>query len=441
MRFRSFHLQCVGRVLFLGASLALLLYLVEHTAYRATPLVVALVIAYQVYSLIHYVEQTNRELSRFFLSIQHEDFSPTFSARGLGSSFAELKQSFTQVQQAFRQARGDTEEHLRYLETVVQHVGIGLIAFTPDGAVELLNHAAKRLLQLGHLRSIRDLRHPALVQALSSLQAGQKALVKLEEHGQALQLALCATRFRLRQQEYTLVSLQNIQGELEEQETDAWQRLIRVLTHEIANSITPITSLAATAHGLLEHPTPDPGQLADVREAVQTIQRRSHGLLRFVEDYRRLTRLPAPQFQLLPVSELFSRVELLMRPQLAEAGIAFHADTDPEALELTADPEQIEQVLINLIRNSLQALEGRAGGRIELRARMDGRGGVLVEVSDNGPGIVAEALERIFIPFFTTNPEGSGIGLSLCRQIMRLHRGTLSARSQPGVETVFTLRF
>ncbi len=201
------------------------------------------------------------------------------------------------------------------------------------------------------------------------------------------------------------------------------------------NSITPITSLAATANGLLRQG----GSLADVQEAMETIQRRSEGLLHFVEDYRKLTRLPSPHFQILPVKELFSRVERLMRPQLA--GVAFHTNIDPESLELTADPEQIEQVLINLIQNAVQALQGQSGGQIALRACMDGRGRVRIEVAGNGPGIVEEALEKVFIPFFTTKPEGSGIGLSLCRQIMRLHRGAITARSRPGEETVLALRF
>ena len=256
-----------------------------------------------------------------------------------------------------------------------------------------------------------------------------------------MQLAVSATVFRLHEQEYTLVSLQNIHSELEEQELEAWQRLIRLLTHEIMNSITPITSLAATADGLLRQVPLSSDGLADAQEAVETIHRRSAGLLHFVEDYRQPTRLPTPHFQILSVREVGGRIEQLMRPQLAQAGIAFHLEIVPESLELTADPEQLEQVLINLLTNALQALQGQQEGRIALRARMDGRGRVVVEVADNGPGIVPEALEKIFIPFFTTKPTGSGIGLSLCQQIMRLHRGTISACSRPGEETVFVLRF
>ena len=444
MDYRRFRLQCIARILVLGGSIYLFLYLLLDTDYRATTLVTVLVIAYQIYALIHYVEKTNRDLSRFFLSIRHADFSQSFVTGGLGSSFDELKKAFNEVLDAFRRARAEKEEHARYLQTVVQHIGIGLVAFRQDGEVELINTAAKRLLKITHLKNVDHLeaRFADLVEKLRHLRPGQKALVKIEEEGEILQLSVYATAFRLREQEYTLVSLQNIQGELEEQEMEAWQKLIRVLTHEIMNSITPIASLAGTVNDMLQTTGQEEDEeIADVRQAMQTIQRRSEGLLHFVDSYRNLTHLPPPQFQIVPVSELFDRVGRLMRPQLEEGKIAFYVEIEPQSLELTADPEQIEQVLINLLRNAMQAVAGQAAARIWLKAGMDGRGHVLVEVIDDGPGIVEEAREKIFIPFFTTRQDGSGIGLSLCRQIMRLHRGTISARSKPGEETAFTLRF
>ena len=213
-----------------------------------------------------------------------------------------------------------------------------------------------------------------------------------------------------------------------------------MLTHEIMNSITPIASLAATADGMLKEGDLDGETAGDIRTAVGTIQRRSEGLLQFVETYRGLTRVPAPSFEVVPVAGLFARVEQLLRPQFAESGVELHTRVDPPGLELTADPGQVEQVLINLLSNAREATEGGAGARVDLSAHL-ARGKVVVEVADNGPGIVEEALGKLFIPFFTTRQNGSGIGLSLCRQIMRLHRGSISVRSQPGVRTVFSLRF
>jgi two-component system, NtrC family, nitrogen regulation sensor histidine kinase NtrY len=449
MGYRNFREVSLLRVLLLCATLILFSYLVLSTSYYVTALIAGLLAAYETYALIQHVERTNRELSRFLEAIRHGDFSQSFSGAGLGPIFDELRLNFNEVFEAFRRARSEKEEQYRYLQTVVQHVGVGLICYQRDGEVELMNNAAKRLLRTNELRNInalqtfsRDLTH-----TLFRLQAGEKALVRVEDNGERLQLAISATELRMRGQVYILASVQNIQSELEEKEMEAWQNLVRVLTHEIMNSITPISSLASTVNELLNSAESDlaqriaPDALEDVRTAVQTIQRRSVGLLHFVETYRKISRIPKPKFQILPAAELFPRVERFMRVEMDKKSIEFQSSIEPETLELTIDPELIEQVLINLILNSIQALEGRPGGRIELRARMDAAGRSLIQVRDNGPGILEEVQEKIFIPFFTTRQEGSGIGLSLSRQIMRLHRGSISVYSVPDVETVFTLKF
>ncbi|OGG54324.1 MAG: histidine kinase [Candidatus Handelsmanbacteria bacterium RIFCSPLOWO2_12_FULL_64_10] len=445
-----FRAQCIVRALLLSATITLWVYLFFETSYYATLLIVGGIAVYQVYALIHYVEKTNRDLDRFLQAIRGADFSQTFTGKGLGASFDALKAAFNEVLNEFRRARAEKEEHYRYLQTVVQHVGIGLIAFQPDGDVELMNNAARRLLRVGSpLRNIQSLEpfSKPLIDTLLRLKPGEKALVRVEDHGELLHLAIYATEFRLRERNFILVSIQNIQSELEEKEMEAWQNLIRVLTHEIMNSVTPIASLASTAHDLLTDRSDDQeageqGEtIRDVRDAVRTIQRRSYGLLHFVDAYRKLTRIPKPNFQIFPVSELFGRAEQLMRSEMENRTIRFRARIEPKSLELTADPELIEQVLINLLLNAVQALEGRPGAAIELTSRMDERGRVVISVKDNGPGILDEVQERIFIPFFTTRRDGSGIGLSLSRQIMRLHRGTISVQSRPNAETIFTLRF
>jgi signal transduction histidine kinase len=245
------------------------------------------------------------------------------------------------------------------------------------------------------------------------------------------------------------VSLQNIRGELEETEIEAWRKLIRVLTHEIMNSITPISSLASTVNDLVRRPpsategtgSSEPETRIDVIQALETIQKRSEGLLHFVDAYRNLTLIPRPKFRLIRLDELLGRVRRLMDASIREHGIGFEIRVEPETLEIAADPELLEQVLINLLVNARQAVEGRPGARIAVTARLDARGRVLIQVTDNGPGIAPENLEQIFVPFFSTKENGSGIGLSLSRQIMRLHDGTISVHSKPGEDTVFTLRF
>jgi signal transduction histidine kinase len=236
---------------------------------------------------------------------------------------------------------------------------------------------------------------------------------------------------------------------LEEREIEAWQKLIRVITHEIMNSITPISSLASTINEMLrdnfqiteENKKFESESLTDIHDAAQTIQKRSQGLLHFVDAYRNLTLIQKPNFQLFPVKELFARVEKLMQANIKDKGIRLKTNVDPKSLELTADPELIEQVLINLLLNALQSVGGQKKARIDLISQLDGRGRILVQVKDNGPGIEKDNLEKIFIPFFSTKDKGSGIGLSLSRQIMRLHHGSITVQSEPKKQTIFTLRF
>lgn len=451
MNYNSFRLNTALRILLLAASLFLLLTLINRTTLYATTAFMAVVVVFQVVSLIRYVERTNLELSRFLRSIRYADFSESFSSRGRGRSFDELSAAFTEVVEDFQRARAEKEEHAQYFQTVVQHVGVGLIAFTPDGEIKLLNTAAKRLLRVDHLASIESLRPLAndLVDTLRSMKSGDRAIVKAELFDEQLHLIVYAKELKLREQHLTLIAIQNIRNELDEKEIDAWQKLIRVLTHEIMNSITPISSLASTVNDMLKSgpPNGEPQRnltsetVHDIRSAVETIEKRSQGLLHFVDAYRKLMRTPLPKFQIVRVSDLFGQVEQLMRHHFVKGKIAFSMAIEPESLEVTADPELIEQVLINLLLNAVESTQSQSKPAIGLSGRMGDHGRVILEVSDNGPGIPKEIQDRIFVPLFTTKPGGSGIGLSLSRQVMRLHRGTIYVHSDSGIPTTFVLRF
>jgi nitrogen fixation/metabolism regulation signal transduction histidine kinase len=446
---KRFYINCTIRVLLLSATICTLAHLFFKTDFLASAIFVCLLGAYQIFSLIRYVTKTNRDLTRLLDSIKYSDFSQSFTNNLKGSGFEELHAAFTDVIKEFQSAKIEKEEHFRFLQTIVDHVGIGLIAFNPEGEVELINSAAKKLLKIPRLGNIKDLESVSsrLAQKFLDLSPGGYDLVKLQQGDDLLQLSIYATGFVLRKQQLMLVAMQDIQHELEEEEMKSWQNLIRVLTHEIMNSITPIASLASTAFGLLkdnqacEFPETVNEVMVDVRDAVNTIEKRSKGLLTFIENYRELTRIPKPDFKIVPIKDLFERVEQLMKDQLELKSIHFSMQIDPKSLAITADAGLIEQVLINLCKNAVEAVDGVSHPKIKLKAETDGLGNPVIKVKDNGRGITEEVAEKIFIPFFTTKQQGSGIGLSLSRQIMRQHKGTLRVSSRPNEETVFKLRF
>ena len=437
------------RILLIAATLLAAVYLLVGTRSYVGAALVGLAAAMQVRGLIRYVEKSNRDLARLLRSIRYSDFSQTFTAEGRGGSFAELSGAFREVMGQFRAARAEKEEQHRYLHTVIQHIGVGLISFRQDGSVALVNNAAKRLLRIPRLKNIQALSRLSedLVDALVRMRAGDRELVKLVDDDELLQLSLSATEFKMRGELIKLVSIQDIQSELEEKEIEAWQKLTRVLTHEIMNSITPISSLASTANELLLDMDAEANgslseeTLTDVRDAVSTIDKRSTSLLSFVRDYRSLTRIPQPDFQVVPVADLFSNVADLLKAQLEDHGIRLETHVEPSTLTATADPELVERVLINLVKNAAEAVAGGREPVVRMTGMIDRRGRTILQVVDNGPGIVPEAIDKIFVPFFTTKKEGSGIGLSLSREIMRQHGGSLSVNSEPGTRTVFTMRF
>jgi len=452
MTYRFFRLNCTIRVALLAATIILFMYLIMNTSLYATTLIVGVTTIAQILTLIHYIEKTNRDLSRFLTSVKYSDFSQTFSASRQGSAFAGLHAAFDEVIAEFQRARTEKEEQYRYLQTVIQHIGLGLLAYDRHGEIDLINNAAKRLLRVTHLKNIGALSSfsEKLVETLFRLQPGEKSLVKVESEGETMQLIVYATAFKRTQRTITLVSLQNIESELAEQEMEAWQKLIRVLTHEIMNSVTPIASLASTVSGLIgqtEHSADgSPATLSvesreDIYEAAATIEKRSKNLLRFTDAYRSLTRIPLPNYQVFPVAEFLNHIAQLLKHQIENEKIDFQITVEPESLSVTADRGLVEQVLINLLLNAIHAVQETENKRIELTSRLNDHGRVIINVADNGIGIAEDVKNRIFTPFYTTKKDGSGIGLSLSRQIMRVHKGNITVQSSPNAGSVFTLRF
>ncbi len=451
MHLDRFRMATVVRVLLLTGTLCLFAYFLFRTdLYRLAALMGALSV-YQVFALARWIERKNRNMARFLEAIEAEDFTQTFSLAGRSKAFDELNRTFNRITQRFEEMRSEREDQFQYFQFVVERLSVGLIVFRHDGKVDVINRAAKRLIGMPSLRNIKELGalSPDLLDAVRDANRRGRNLVRVENDNLSVRLAILTSEFRMRGISYTLASLQDLRGEMEEIELDAWQNLIRVLTHEIVNSIAPIASLASTANKLLtdsgtqsrEQGETVPQVFGDVQTAVRTIETRSEGLLRFVNSYRTLTHVPEPKFKIFPIITLFRRVEQLVGSSLKNSSIKLTIAVEPESLELTADPDLLEQVLLNLVMNSIQALDGKTDGKIELSAHLEERGKIAIRVEDNGAGIPREVQEKIFIPFFTTKDTGSGIGLSLSRQILHLHRALISVWSKPGERTVFTIVF
>ena len=451
MAFKHFRFVIIFRIIILVLSILLLFYLIESDVYNVSAFLLGLLIIIQIFFLIRYVERTNIKLSKFLSSIRHADFSSTFSDKGLGKTFEGLSEEFNKVIREFKKYRTEKEEHFNYLQTVVQHVSIGILAYRKDGKVDIFNNSVKRLLKIKNLRNIQDLKKlkEDLPETLLKLKAGDKTLVKIFSDDELLQLSIYATEFRLRGEEYTLVSLQDIHAELEEKEIESWQKLIRVLTHEIMNSMTPISSLASTVQDMLFDEEDGHSRMAELEEddletvnnAMRTIKNRSQGLLNFVEIYRNLTRIPKPNFRYFHVKELFGRAHELLKPKLEKFNVRLTYRVFPDDLKITADPDLIDQVIINLMLNSIHALKDTEEAAINVLATTNSNNRVVIDLKDNGHGIKPDILDKIFMPFFTSKKEGSGIGLSLSRQIMHLHKGTITVKSKPGEGALFTLTF
>lgn len=451
MDFRNFRLQIIYRVVCLVATIFVVFYLARDEKYLVSAAIVGILVILITLNLIVFVERTNTKLRKFLESIRHSDFASSFSDKGMGKNFEGLNIEFNKVIDQFKQNRAEKQEHFNYLQTIVQHVSIGIIAFTKDGKIDIFNTAAKKLFRINNLRFLKDLEtiEKDLPTQLMRLKAGDKTLIKLFLEDEFLQLSINATEFRMRGEDYVLISLQNIHAELEEKEIESWQKLIRVLTHEIMNSITPISSLASTVHEMLlvnvgeeiKIKELDSEDLEDIDKGLRTIQSRSQGLLNFVEIYRNLTRIPKPNFKYFEIHDLFERIEDLMKPKMDKLGIKCSHRIVPNDIKITADPDLIDQVLINLVLNAIDAVKDIKNPKIVITASLNKNGHPTINVYDNGNGVKPDIIDKIFMPFFTSKKTGSGIGLSLSRQIMSLHKGVISVKSKAEEGTTFTLTF
>jgi two-component system nitrogen regulation sensor histidine kinase NtrY len=447
MIYNRFSVKVIIRIMFIALTGYLFTLSLGKDNLIVTKFALVVIWIIQILDFIHYVNKTNRLLNQFLQSLKYRDFVNNPAEKD--KSFKELNLSYNAIINEIKEAKIETASQHQYMQNTIENLGVGVITFDESGDVELINRAARDILGIRQLKNIHSLQSlkAGLPTTLLNLPLNQPKLITLEKDNEQLKLSLKRIHFRIRGRPIQLISIQNIKSELEEEELEAWQKLIRVLSHEIMNSVTPVKSLTNTIINMFEkHGTAKPVRelndkiIRNSLDGLHAIENRSKGLLNFIESYRKLTRLPKPQLKMIGVAELFTSIINLMEVQIAEYGVTIETDVTPEDLTLYCDERLINQVLINLVTNSLQALQGKPNGRINL-AGSQNKDEILLKVSDNGPGIPPEILDKIFIPFYTTRENGSGIGLSLSKQLMRQHNGTITVHSVPDEQTVFTLKF
>jgi nitrogen fixation/metabolism regulation signal transduction histidine kinase len=460
---RTFSVALAWRIALLSLAIAAaVLALTWKSPQIALAFLFALTALGLAISLFRYVNDTNRRLARFFESVRYSDFAIRFSStKDKGDSFAEVNRQFNEVLEAFRQTRAEKEANLLFLNTIVQHLSAGILVFDAQSGVLVSNGAAFQLLGVYRLHHLHDLpeRHKALTQFVQNLSSKGKMLYQPETNRQ---LAVQGVSVSLQGRAVRLLTLQNIHPELQRKEVDAWRNLTRVLRHEIMNSVTPIVSLVETAQEIVAHDLPKNAATADLTEALEVVAVRSRGLVNFVEAYRSFSAIPQPRLEEISAKNLLDRVVQLAVSESKDLSIKIESFVQPESLRILADAGQMEMVLLNLVKNAREAfgtvdrspltLDNQpstvnsqqstvAPLRITLRAGADTKGRPFIEVEDTGPGIPTELLEEIFIPFFTTKATGTGVGLSISKQIMQLHGGDIRVSTSAGGGARFVLEF
>jgi nitrogen fixation/metabolism regulation signal transduction histidine kinase len=449
MGYSRFRTGVALRAVALALTIVAVACMIAQTRWYVTITLVLAIALAQIVALVRFATQSSREVARFLDAISFDDTSQSFSGLLADSAHSELGAAMTRVLTQLRVVRSEREEQARYLQTLVAHVPVALISADERGGVQLLNMAARRLFGAALAETAQFARHgEAFAVGIESIRPGSTAILRMERPSGTLQLKVAVTELALGGIRYRLISLQNIESEMSAQEMVAWQTVIRVMAHEVMNSLTPVSSLAATAHDLVtgvikQLPADDPRAtaLTDAAEALETVTRRSQGLLHFVQNHRRLTKHLVTQIEVAPVQRIFARLQRLLSNDLAARDIRLTTSVEPETLEISADIELLDQALINLVRNAIEALRDAPAGLISLSAHRDPDGRVAIVVADNGPGIAPDQREKIFVPFFTTKRQGSGVGLTLVRQIATAHGATVDVSSTPGGGATVSMRF
>ncbi|MBT1705073.1 sensor histidine kinase [Chryseosolibacter indicus] len=447
--YKRFNFLIVVRLALLFSNIIIIERIFGNEKLFFTQIILALILIIQLLDFVRFINQTNRELARFFLAIKHSDFTITFNQRELGKSFSLLQESMISIINSYKDVKIEKEAQFHFLQMLINQIRVGIIALEENDII-LINTTVEEIL---HTKSIKNWKllqqlRPDFTNLVHEVGENGRKLLEIKTDGiNSGYLSVDVGTSYILGKETKLITFQNIASEIEQKEIEAWHKLIRILTHEIMNSVTPISSLTETIQMMLNDRDGNQRQpkdltqeiINDIRFSLSTIQKRTDGLLQFTEDYRKLTRIPKPKREPIILHKFFNTIIALLRPQLEEKNIEIKTNVGSD-LMLVADPILTEQVLINLLTNSIYALNGRKDPKIELKGYREGSS-IVIAVTDNGKGIGSKEISHIFTPFFTTRKDGSGIGLSLSKQIMSDHGGTIKVGSEVDQGTTMLLLF
>jgi signal transduction histidine kinase len=445
--FKNYRWHILWRVLLLFVTITTAAFLLVKGLFLYEVFAIPVII-FQVMDFFRFHKKAQEEVEQFVESVHYRDFSRYFDVKHAPLELQPLRKGFNEINTTFKVISKEKETQYQYLQKILELVDTGILSYDYDtGEIGWMNESFKRLLGIPYLKTIHSLekRDAHLYKEVLALRPGENKVADIMHDRNAFKLLLTATAFQTSGRIYKLVAFQNVSEALDETESKAWQKLLSVMTHEIMNSVAPISSLAETLKNRLQLSVAGinerPDGLDDLELGIDTIKRRSEGLLKFAETYRNLNKITTPNFKKLYVRDLFENLHQLMQPTLQQKGIELEIILKDPELTVDADPNLVEQVLINLLVNAMEAVKDRSSARIVLSAFAALGNKIILKVADNGAGMSPEIVDKIFIPFFSTKKSGSGIGLSLCKQIMMLHKGNIQVQSVEGEGSAFMLQF
>jgi len=450
MIIRNFYVNLLLRLISIVTLAIIAGYVLGTTESVLIIVICTLMIVLLIISTVSYLNTTNEKIRFFFDAVRNDDSNLSFPVNKGNRALSELYTSMNKVNMQIQQLKIENSQKENYFSELIEHLATGIITFNSKGFILNANSAAKRLLSTDNLTHLKQIEHNnfRLYQAISNIKPFKQKLISFPSTPGNIQLTLKASSVKAGNEELIIVSINDIKNELDEKELDSWLKLIRVLMHEIMNSLTPIISLSEN----LTHIFNNKGKavsaddvtedtIANTIQGLSVINEQGKGLMSFVESYRRLTRIPEPEKKYFKINDLFKRVYVLYKSLENNERMELSVNTGNPDLEIFADENLITQVIINLLKNAIEANENNPEGKITISCTTDSGHRAKICVADNGPGISEDKIEEIFVPFFTTRKEGTGIGLSISKQIMRIHGGNLIVRSRPGKETIFCLTF